>query len=123
MPFQYVLANLLAAHPDALGVIFLDDAGETIDLASVEYAPFDLQVIGAYLGIYLRRLGELTERSALGAPQFVNIELERVHLYIMTLPDGYCLAMVQRAPAVLATARRTLERAADQLRREVFASS
>ena len=121
MPFQYVLANLLAEHPDALAVIFLDDAGETIDLASVEYAPFDLQIIGAYLGIYLRQLREVTERTALGSPEFVHFELEKAHLYLMTLPDGYYLAMVQRPPALLATARRSLRRAADQLRREVFA--
>jgi len=120
MPFQYVLGNLLAEQPDALGVIFLDDAGETIDLASVEYAPFDLKVIGAYLGIYLRQLGELTQESELGLPRFVHIELERAHLYVMTLPDDYYLAMVQRTPAMHASSRRALERAADQLRREVF---
>ena len=74
MPFQYVLANLLAEHEDAQGVIFLDDAGEAIDLASVEYAPFDLQVIGAYLGIHLRQFSEMTESSELGRPEFVHVE-------------------------------------------------
>jgi hypothetical protein len=121
MPFQYVLANLLAERPDALAVIFLDDAGETIDLASVQYAPFDLQVIGAYLGIYLRQIGRVTEQTSLGSPRFVHFELEKAHLYLMTLPDGYYLALVQRTPALLAVARRSLGRAAEELRREVFA--
>ena len=120
MPFQYVLANLLAAHPDALGVIFLDDAGETIDLASVEYPPFDLQVLGAYLGIYLRQLGELTERSDAGSPRFVHIELANAHLYITALPDGYYLAMVQRSRGIPAATTRSLNHAAEELRREVF---
>ena len=121
MPFQYVLANLLAEHPDALGVIFLDDAGETIDLASVEYAPFDLQIIGAYLGIYLRQLSGITQPASLGSPEFMHFELEKAHLYVMTLPDGYYLAMLQKTPALLSVARRTLARAAEELRREVFA--
>jgi hypothetical protein len=121
MPFQYVLANLLAEHQDALGVIFLDDAGETIDLASVEYAPFDLQIIGAYLGIYLRQLGEVTRPAELGSPKFMHFELEKAHLYVTTLPDGYYLAMVQGQPAAVSVARRTMATAADQLRREVFA--
>jgi hypothetical protein len=121
MPSQYVLANLLAESPDALGVIFLDDSGETIDLASVEYAPFDLQIIGAYLGIYLRQLGEITEAGELGAPKFMHFELEKANLYLTTLPDGYYLAMVQKTPALLSAARRTLTRAAEELRREVFA--
>ena len=120
MPFQYVLANLLAEHGDAQGVIFLDDAGEAIDLASVEYAPFDLQVIGAYLGIYLRQFSEMTKEAALGKPGFIHIELDGAHLHVTTLPDGYYLAMVQRRPGRLALAKRALNRAAEQLRREVF---
>ena len=104
-----------------MAVIFLDDAGETIDLASVEYAPFDLQIIGAYLGIYLRQIGQVTQQTSLGSPRFVHFELEKAHLYLMTLPDGYYLAMVQRTPTLLGTARRSLSRAAEQLRREVFA--
>ena len=121
MPFQYVLANLLAEQPDAIGVIFLDDSGETIDLASVEYAPFDLQIIGAYLGIHLRQLREVTEQSRLGTPEFMHFELENAHLYLRTLPDGYFLAMVLRSPTLLSIARRTLTKAAEQMRREVFA--
>ena len=35
MPFQYVLANLLAKNEGAVGVLFLDDSGETIDLSLI----------------------------------------------------------------------------------------
>ena len=42
MPFQYVLANLLADHPDAVGVLFLDDAGETVDFACAEESPYEM---------------------------------------------------------------------------------
>ena len=37
MPFQYTLANLLAENEGALGVLFLDETGETVDLACAEY--------------------------------------------------------------------------------------
>ena len=51
----------------------------------------------------------------------MHFELEKAHLYLTTLPDGYYLAMVQKTPALLSVARRTLTRAGEQLRREVFA--
>jgi predicted regulator of Ras-like GTPase activity (Roadblock/LC7/MglB family) len=120
MPFQYVLANLLSRTPDALGVIFLDDCGETVELASVEWAPFDLRVIGAYLGIYLRQTGAVLEESFLGTPQLVHIEHDNVHLHLMPLPDGYYLALLQKTPTILASTRHAMEQAAEELRREVF---
>lgn len=120
MPFHYVLANLLAESPDAIGVIFLDDAGETIDLASAEFAPYDLKVIGAYLGIYLRQVGSLCERTALGLPEFVHVEHPEAHLHVKALPDGYYLGLVQRSPTLVAASRRALRSAAALLKREVF---
>jgi hypothetical protein len=121
MPFRYVLANLLAEFPEADGVIFLDDAGEAIDFVSVEYPPFDLQVLGAHLGIHLRRLGSVTRAAALGTPVFLHIALDGAHFFVSRLPDDYCLAMVQRASTSAALARRALMRACSELRREVFA--
>lgn len=94
MPFRYVLANLLAELPEADGVIFLDDAGEAIDLVSIEYPPFDLRILGAYLGIHLRQLGGVTRAAALGTADFLHIALEEAHFFVSRLPDDYCLAMV-----------------------------
>ena len=54
--FQYVLANLLANNDEALGALFLDDNGETVDLACAGYTPYQMRVVGAYLGIYLRQI-------------------------------------------------------------------
>lgn len=54
MPFQYILANLLAHNDGAVGVLFLDDTGETVDFACSDYSPYQMRVVGAYVGIYLR---------------------------------------------------------------------
>ena len=120
MPFQYVLANLLAQDPDTIGVLFLDDSGETIDLVCAEYSPFEMRVAGAYLGIYLRRMGEILASSQLGSPREFHIERERLHFHVTALPDGYFLALVQRSPAVVARARERLQHAAAELKRVVF---
>ena len=63
MPFNYLLTNLLVDVPEALGAIFLDDEGETVDFVSRHGEPFDLKVEGAYQGIFTRQLGS-TVRTA-----------------------------------------------------------
>jgi len=120
--FQYVLANLLANNNDALGALFLDDNGETVDLACSGYSPYQMRVVGAYLGIYLRQIEKLLTGNDLGASQLVHIEKRDVHIYAMPLPDGYYLVLVQRRPALVGRARITMADAADQLTRELFHS-
>jgi predicted regulator of Ras-like GTPase activity (Roadblock/LC7/MglB family) len=120
MPFQYVLANLLADNPDAEAVLFLDDAGETVDFACAEQSPYEMRLLGAYLGIYLRLIGELTAENRLGATRLFHIERSRHHLHLIALPEGYYLVLIQRRPARVGKARRSLRAAARQLELEIF---
>ena len=120
MPFQYVLANLLADHPEAIGVLFLDDAGETVDFACVDDSPYEIQLLGAYLGIYLRQIGQIVENAKLGPVRNLYIERRDRHFHVAVLPDGYCLALVQRQPALVASSRERLNRAAQDIARAVF---
>jgi hypothetical protein len=120
MPFHYILANLLADLEGAVGALFFDDGGETIDLASSELAPDDLRVLGAYLGISLRQLRRALDDTGVGDPLLLHVERSGLHVHAITLPEGYTLAVVQRPPALAARARRGLEAAAAQIKREVF---
>jgi hypothetical protein len=119
--FHYVLANLLANNKDALGAIFLDGTGETVDLAcATGFSPYEMRVIGAYLGIYLRQLEKVLANNDLGEPRMIHIEKTALHIYVVPLLDGYHLALVQRHPALVAHARETLSSAVEQLKRELF---
>jgi hypothetical protein len=120
MPFQYTLANLLAEDPNTLAVMFVDDAGETVELASAEYGPFDVQVVAAYLGIYMRQTDAASVAAGLGSPSSLHIRHQAVDLHLESLPDGYYLVLAQRRPALAARARRSLEKAAAELTRELF---
>ena len=119
--FQYVLANLLANNDHALGALFLDDNGETVDLACAGYTPYQMRVVGAYFGIYLRQIEKVLTATEVGQPRMIHIEKKVVHIYAMPLPDGYYLVLVQRHPALVARARATMTEAAAQLTRELFA--
>jgi hypothetical protein len=121
--FQYVLANLLAQNDDAVGVLFLDDTGETVDLACSEFSPYQMRVVGAYVGIYLRQTERFIASADLGTTRFLHVEKDNLHIYTMPLPDGYYLVLVQRRPALTAQARRTMERACSELQSELFTRS
>ena len=121
MVYQYVLANLLANNDHALGAMFLDGSGEAVDLAcGAGFSPYEMRVIGAYLGIYLRQLEKVLAGNDLGEPRMIHIEKTALHIYVVPLLDGYHLALVQHHPAMVARARETLNDAVDQLRRELF---
>jgi hypothetical protein len=120
VPYHYILANLLAVNDRAAGVLFLDDTGETIDLACAERDPEEMRVLGAYLGIYLRTIERVAADGALGEPRLIHLERGGLHVYTVPLPDGYHVALVQRQPALVGRALRSLQAAAAQLEREVF---
>lgn len=121
MPFQYVLGDLLAKNPRALGALFLDPAGEAIELVSTGLSSYELRVLGAYLGIHLRQVERILGSSWLGVARALSIELENMHVQASPLPDGYYLVVVERSPVQFAASRREIERAGELLRRELFA--
>lgn len=123
MPFQYILANLLAKNEGALGALFLDSTGETVDLACADGSPYQMRLIGAYVGIALRQLERMVGGETLGTPRLFHLEREGLHLHAVCLPDGYYLVLVQRQPALVAQARRTLAEASEQLERALFSAS
>ena len=119
MPFQYIMANLLA-ETGAVGVLFLDETGETVDVACSDFTPYEMRVLGAYLGIYLRQVGDFLVDFSMGAPNLIHVERKRLHIYAIPLPDEYYLVLVQRPPAQVALARKRLESAARELAKELF---
>lgn len=120
MPFQYTLANLLAANPGTVAVLFLDETGETVDMACCDYTPYQMKIVGAYMGIYWRQVLTLFETLPLGQPKVLHIEKEGLNLFAAPIADGYYLALVQRRPAVVALTRRSLIKACDEIVREIF---
>lgn len=120
MPIQYILGNLLASNEGSAGVLFLDESGETVEVACADFTPYQVRLVGAYLGIYLRHLARVCGETGLGMPRRIHIEKKKIHIYAEALPDGYYVALLQQRPGLVAQAQRTLGRAAQELRREFF---
>src|SRR3954470_655205 len=119
MSFEYILANLLA-DANGVGVLFLDNTGETVDVVCSDFTPYEMRVLGAYLGIYLHQMGTFAERVQMGTPTLVHIEKDRLHIFALPLPDGYYLVLVQRRPALVGKSRIALDKAAVELIAELF---
>lgn len=120
MPIHYILANLLANDDHAVGALFLDESGETVDLACSDFTPYQVRIVGAYVGIYLRQLDRVAREHVLGEPQLIHIEQEELHVYAQALPEGYYVVLLQRRPGLVARAKRALRQAVEELDREFF---
>lgn len=120
MPFEYILANLLAENEGSVGVLFLDDSGETVDLHCVDFEPAQMKLLGAYAGIYLRQLERFLEPDDFGEVKAVHIESQGLHVFVKPVAEGYFLVLAQRTPSLTAKANRSLKRARGQLIRELF---
>ena len=120
MPFHYVLADLLARVPGAVAVVFIDDSGEAIDVATTRYSPDELKIFGAYFGIGLSQVRLLLGRTRLGEPELVHLRHEKMSVHAICLPDGYFLVLLQSFPASTGLARRHLRSAVTDLGRELF---
>ncbi|MCP4201391.1 MAG: hypothetical protein GY769_05585 [bacterium] len=120
MPFNYVLADLLARVPGAVAVAFLDDSGETIEVATTDYSPEELKIFGAYFGISLRQARTLLEPTELGDPDLIHLRQGDVNVHAVCLPDEYYLVLLQSSPASTGVARRYLKSAVADLERELF---
>ena len=97
MAFQRILRSLVASTHGALGAIFLDWEGETVEVVTerpLDADDHDLRVIGAYHGIFLTRLREVAEKVKIGVPIRFKLEFERSATMACDLKDGYYLVLV-----------------------------
>lgn len=97
MSFQHILRALVASTHGALGAIFLDWEGETVELVTerpLDADDHELRIIGAYQGIFLTRLREVATRVPVGTPIRYTIEFEKTSTLSCDLKDGYYLVLV-----------------------------
>ena len=119
MPFNYLLTNLLADVPGALGAIFLDGEGEAIEWVTRHGEPYEIKVEGAFHSIFKRRFAGPIEAMGGGPLRAYEIRGARLTALTRVLPGGYYVVLVIEAGVPVARARFRLERVARILEREV----
>src|SRR5258708_5371552 len=94
---------MLQSTGGAIGAVFLDSEGESVEVLSAR--PFDtndhdLRVIGAYAGIFLSQLRRITDSTNAGAARRYKIDFAASKILCRDLKDGYYLVLVVDAEAV-----------------------
>jgi len=117
--FEKILQDLVR-EDGAAGAIFVDDSGETVDLATSEGGD-EMRLIGAYAGIYLRQARRFSANEGLGDVSMILIRCRGLQLQVLRLREGYSLILVRREPYIEALSRYRMERAGQAIEREAFA--
>jgi predicted regulator of Ras-like GTPase activity (Roadblock/LC7/MglB family) len=97
MAFGRILQQLVRRTHGALGALFVDYEGETVEVVTdrpLDADVHDLRVIGAYQGIFLTRLREVADKLPIGHPKSFKIEFERTVILSCDVKDGYYLVLV-----------------------------
>jgi predicted regulator of Ras-like GTPase activity (Roadblock/LC7/MglB family) len=116
--FREILIDVLQSTGGAIGAIFLDSEGESVEVVSAR--PFDtddhdLRVIGAYAGIFLSQLRRITESIDAGAVARYKIDFAASKIFCWDLRDGYYLVLVVDAAVVEGVVWQRLERCRGRL--------
>jgi predicted regulator of Ras-like GTPase activity (Roadblock/LC7/MglB family) len=97
MPFRRILQDLVTATHGALGAIFLDQEGETVEVLTER--PFeaddnDLKVVGAYSGIFLTQLRNVCHEMGTGKLDRFKLEFATTTVFSCDLKDGYYVVLL-----------------------------
>jgi predicted regulator of Ras-like GTPase activity (Roadblock/LC7/MglB family) len=95
--FQNILHDLVSSIPGAIGALFLDWEGETVEMLGArpfEAEDHDLKIMGAYQGIFLTQLRQICDRISAGTPHRFKIEFAKTKVLSCDLADGYYLVLV-----------------------------
>ena len=120
MPFHSILTDLVRAEEDTLGALFVDDSGELIGMACADADRERMELLAAYLPLYLYRLATALEGVEGGAPRLLHIRREDLDVHAAALPDNYVLSLITGPGGRAALTRRRLEVGARRLAREVL---
>ncbi|HHQ47641.1 MAG TPA: hypothetical protein ENK19_01990 [Acidobacteria bacterium] len=119
MPFNYLLTNLLVDVPTAVGAIFLDEEGETIECVTRHADPYEMKVEGAYHSIFKRRFETALRTAATRGLSRYTMTFDRLATLTEILPGGYYVVLVMDREGSEALARRHLQKAARIIAREL----
>lgn len=115
MSFQNILEEMVTKVDGSVAALFIDYDGEAVDVAGRELSRHDLQVIGAYQGIFLDRVRKICAVVAHGDPVRFKIDMEGSSFLNTVLRDGYCLVLVLKKGSREAPAWQHLENCRERI--------
>ncbi|UCF29952.1 MAG: roadblock/LC7 domain-containing protein [bacterium] len=117
MPFRRELGKIVSRASGAVGAVFVDDNGETIDQFTSRGDQEDIRLVGAHQGIVLRELLRVVNRAGNGDRlQGVSITSQN-HVYsVVPVDEDNFLVLVQDQTGLPSQGMRVLEEAVEEIR-------
>lgn len=119
MPFQKVLSSLVENVEGALAAMFLDDQGETVGVVTATIDAYEMQVIGAYQGIFVDHVRRICSAFDHGTLERFKIDWRNSTMFNVDLTEGYYLVLVCRRGVIEALAWRALIECRELLVKEI----
>jgi predicted regulator of Ras-like GTPase activity (Roadblock/LC7/MglB family) len=116
--FREILKEVTTDLPGALGAIFVDWEGETVDEHSF-IGDTNLRLVGAYWGIAYYQARALFRAKELGSPNEMILLFENQQVLIRRVTDEYLVVLALREGINLGRALHLLTRAEVRLRGEM----
>ena len=122
MSFQKILRHFLQANPSAIGAVFVDREGESVDFWTERV--FDighdgLRAIGAYQSIYVAQLERICRKVSAGAAERLVIDFEHATVITWHLKDEYYLVVIADHNANEETLLKRLRTCRDRIAQEL----
>lgn len=114
MPYQRLMSALVSELDGAAGAVFLDQEGESVVTTERSLAKYELQVIGAYAGIFLSQVRRVSDGLDFGRTEYFKLQCTESTLLITDLKDGYYLVLVLHPAANEALAWQRLKHVRDE---------
>lgn len=117
--FEKILSDMVGSIDGALGALFLDYQGEAVQVVGKTLPSFDLQVIGAYQGIFVSQLERICRETRIGALERFKIDWGGSKLLSSAVQDGYFVVLVLRGESIESLAWHQLNRCRERLLQEM----
>jgi predicted regulator of Ras-like GTPase activity (Roadblock/LC7/MglB family) len=117
--FSKILEEGVTSIPGALGAIFVDWEGETIDRFS-HMGDTHLRIVGAQWGITYYQTQSTLSKHALGSPSLITLRFAHQQILIKRITDEYLVIMALEREANLGRAIAFLQKAEARIREEIL---
>jgi predicted regulator of Ras-like GTPase activity (Roadblock/LC7/MglB family) len=97
LSFQAILRRFLQSTPRAIGAIFIDHEGESVDFWTervFDIGADGLRVIGAYQSMYIAQIDRICKKIEAGQPRRLVLDFEHARVITWHLKENYYLVVV-----------------------------
>jgi len=115
MPFRKILKNLVESMPGAIGAVFADYEGETVDFYSSNDEPYQLKVIGAHNCAILNLINKAQKKVRGGDVSTVTLKMDNFSIIITPVKQGYYLLVTLKNSSMMEKACYRIKKAVKAL--------